>query len=90
MGLPCVSHVIVYSDWALIATACDPVLVVRESPGPVTVQLFPARTSVAFQEIVDEPPIDTREGDAEMVICGCITVTVAEAEADREAFEHVI
>ena len=70
IGLPCVWHVIVYSDCELMVTACDPVLDVWESPGPETVQLFPARTSVALHEIVDEPPIDARVGEAEMVICG--------------------
>lgn len=79
----------VYFDWALIATERDPVFAVSERPGPEIVQLFPARTSVAVQEIVDDPPIETREGEAEMVTCGFCTVTAADAVAELEAFEQV-
>ena len=53
-------------------------------------QLFPARTSVAAQEMVDDPPIETREGEAEMVTCGFSTNPAVDAVADLEVFEQVI
>jgi len=79
----------VYSDCALIVTACDPDLVrERERPGPETVQAI-EDTSVAFQETVDEPPIATREGEAEMVACGFRTLTLLEAVAEVMPSVHV-